>query len=234
MSPREQEIENLSEEELLAFIEPAESEVVLDAGCGTGVNIVRLHSRVRSIIGVDYAWGSLERCRRRIQVHKVQNAHVCLASATAIPLPDRSVDRILCLSVLQYLDDEEVRKVLREFVRVLGPGGVIILHVKNSSSLYWSSLRVAKAMKGFMGFSTRLYHLRSFRWYAHELAFLNCKVLDYNSFNLLVLEGMPKRVLSFLQRFELRHRGALPFRARFVRRHGAELKIKATVADPCS
>jgi len=229
--PSDQETENLSEQELVNFTAPERLEIILDAGCGTGVNILRLHSRARNIIGVDYTWGSLERCQRRIQTQKVTNAHLCLASVTAIPLPDCSVDRVLCESVLQYMDDEEARQALGEFVRVLSPGGVIILHVKNSSSLYWSTLRLAKALLGLVRRTNPLCYLRSLRWYAHELRCLNCDVLEYNSFNLLALDGMPKRLLALLQRSELRHRNALLLRAPFIRRRGADLKIKAAVAD---
>jgi ubiquinone/menaquinone biosynthesis C-methylase UbiE len=228
-SPRDREIENLSEQELISFIGPRPSDTLLDTGCGTGVNILRLHSDVRSIIGIDFAWGLLERCQKRIQANEINNAHVCHASATAIPLPDRSVDRILCLSVVQYLNDDEFRQALREFVRVLTPGGVIILHVKNLSSLYWSTLCAAKKLKASLGMSTRIEYFRSFRWYVNELKSVNCEILDYNSFNLLTLDGMPKRLLSSLQRFELRHYKDLFFRASFIRRHGAELKIKARV-----
>ena len=143
-------LKRLSEEELLNFIEPGKLETILDAGCGTGANIFRIHSRVRNIIGFDYAWGSLERCRRRIRTHGFTNAHLCQASIAAIPLPDRSVDKILCLSVLQYLDDEEVRQALREFATVYYPEGRPILHVKNSCSLYWSTLRLAKSLMGLL------------------------------------------------------------------------------------
>ena len=229
ISPRDREIEDLSEQELLKFIEPREFEALLDTGCGTGVNILRLHSGARRIIGIDYAWGLLERCQTRIQAHKIRNVHLCHASATAIPLPDRSIDRILCLSVLQYLNDDEVRKALKEFVRVLTPGGMVILHVKNLSSLYWSTLWVAKKLKSILGMSTRIEYFRSFRWYVTELEAVDCNIVDYNSFNLLTLEGMPKSMLSFLQRIELRHYGEPFFRLPFIRRHGAELKIRASV-----
>jgi SAM-dependent methyltransferase len=233
ISPRDREIENLSEHELINFIEPREFETLLDVGCGTGVNVLRLHSRVRNIIGIDYAWGSLKRCQKRIQTNKIKNAYLYHASATAIPLPDCSVDRILCLSVLQYLDDVEFRQALREFVRVLTPGGTMILHVKNLSSLYWSTLWLAKKLKVLLGLSTRIEYFRSFRWYGNQLATLNCDVLDYNSFNLLYLDGMPKGILSHLQRFELRHHSDPFFRIPFIRRRGAELKIKARVVDGC-
>jgi ubiquinone/menaquinone biosynthesis C-methylase UbiE len=227
ISPRDLEIENLSERELVKFIGSSAPETILDTGCGTGVNILRLHSRVKRIIGIDYAWGLLERCQKRIQAHNIKNAYLCHASAMAIPLPDCSVDRILCLSVMQYLNDEEFRGVLREFTRVLTPEGVVILHVKNLSSLYWSTLWIAKRLKALLGMTTRIEYFRSFRWYVNELECANYRVVDYNSFNLLTLEGMPKGVLSFFQGFELRHHGDLLLRSPLLRRHGAELKIKA-------
>ena len=164
-----------------------------------------------------------------MQSHNIKNAYVYHASATAIPLPDCSVDRILCLSVLQYLDDAEFRRALREFVRVLSPGGVVILHVKNLSSVYWSTLWIAKKLKTLLGMSTRIEYFRSFGWYINQLAALNCRIVDYNSFNLLYIDHMPKRMLSFFQRIELRHHSGALFRAPFLRRHGAELKIKASV-----
>jgi SAM-dependent methyltransferase len=229
ISPRDREIETLSEQELINFIEPKQSDVVLDTGCGTGVNILRLHSKVTSVIGFDYAWGLVERCQRRIRSHEIKNAHLCQASTTAIPVPDCSVDRILCLSVMQYLSDEEFRQTLREFVRVLAPGGILILHVKNLSSLYWWTLRLAKRMKALLGMRPRIEYFRPFRWYVNELEGANCHILDYNSFNVLTLEGMPKNLLSFFQRFELRHHNGRLLRRAFLRRHGAELKIKAEV-----
>lgn len=230
-SPRDPEIEDLSEKELVSFIEPREFETLLDMGCGTGVNMLRLYSKVRNIIGIDYAWGLLERCQKRIQAHEIKNAHLCHASATAIPLPDCTVDRILCLSVLQYLNNEEVRQALKEFVRVLTPRGVIILHVKNLSSLYWSTLWLVKKLKALLGMNTRIEYFRTFRWYINELESLNCHIQDYNSFNLLTLDRMPKRILSFLQEYELKHYRNQFFRLPFVRCHGAELKIKARVGD---
>jgi ubiquinone/menaquinone biosynthesis C-methylase UbiE len=231
VSPRDQEIEQLSERELVSFLDPVKSETVLDAGCGTGVSILRLHGRVRRIIGIDYAWGSLERCRRRIHAQGIESAHICLASVSDIPLPDCSVDKVICLSVLQYLGDDEVRRALREFIRVLRPKGTIVLHVKNRLSLYWSTLWMWKELKAAIGVKTEMYALRSFNWYERELASLNCRIVDYNSLNLFAVEGTPKGLLSRLQRFELRHCNGVIFRSPFVRRHGAELKIKSMVRD---
>src|SRR5208337_3756955 len=78
---------------------------------------------------------------------------------------------------------------------------------------------------------TRIEFFRSFRWYANELKSVNCQILDYNSFNLLTIDRMPRKMLCFLQRLELRHHSDPLLRVPFLRRHGAELKIKARVMD---
>ncbi len=222
----DQQVDDLSGRELLNFIDARKFETLLDAGCGTGINILRLHSIAQNIIGMDYAHGMLDRCRKRIRTEKVTNAHVCLGSVSAIPLPNSSVDGVLCLSVLHYLNDDEARQALRELVRVLSPGGTISLHVKNSSSLYWSTLLLAKRVKNWLGGTTRRDFVRPFRWYVRELASLNCTVVDFSSLNTFVLEGMPNKFVSLVQRFELKHRDSAFFRVPFIRRHGAELKIK--------
>lgn len=223
----DQEVEDLSERELINFIEPKDFEAVLDAGCGTGVNILRLHSRIRNIVGVDYASGSLKRCQLRIQSQNIKNARVCMASIVAIPVPDRSVDKVLCMSVFQYMNDDEVRHALKEFVRVLTPGGTIILHVKNFWSLYWLTLLTMKKLKALLGRNPRVEYLRSFNWYINELKHLGCTLQDYDSFDLFMLDVIPPRFVPLVRRFELRnHRGRF-FRNAFVRRHGAELMLKA-------
>ncbi len=225
----DQEVEDRSEQELIDFIEPKNFETLLDAGCGTGINILRLHSRIRNIVGFDYAWGSLKRCQQRIQAHSIRNARLCMASVVAIPLPNRSVDKVLCLSVFQYLDDNAVRQALKEFVRVLAPGGAIILHIKNFWSFYWLTLLPVKKVKALLGMNPRIEHLRSFSWYVNELKGLGCTILDYDSFDLFMLDVIPQRFVPFVRRFELRNHRSPFFRNTFTRRHGAELMIKARV-----
>jgi ubiquinone/menaquinone biosynthesis C-methylase UbiE len=220
------EIAALSKHELLNFIDPKSDETVLDAGCGTGGNILLLHSRVKRIVGVDYSGGALERCRRRIQSNNIQNAEVSEGSITQVSLPDSSVDKVLCMSVLQYVGDNEVRLAFKEFARILKDRGVLVLHVKNISSLYLATLWMAKRAKLLLGLKTKVEHYRSYRWYVRELESLGFAMLAYNSFQLFTVEGMPSWIVRFLQKLELKYRNKFPFRLGFLQRHGAELKIK--------
>lgn len=220
----DQASELLAERELATFVDPQAFDTVLDAGCGTGANLERFDSRVKKMIGIDYSIGSIERCRRKTLS---SNTMLYVASVTKVPLPDRSVSKVLCLSVLQYLNDQEVRKALDEFVRVLTPGGTIVLHVKNLSSLYWSTLLLAKRAKRLLGRDTKIEYFRTFGWYVRELAAVNCTLVDYYSSNLLTLDLMPPSLVSRIRRFELRRHHKSWFRNPVVRRHGAELVLKA-------
>jgi ubiquinone/menaquinone biosynthesis C-methylase UbiE len=221
------EVEALSKHELLNFIDPKSDERIFDAGCGTGGNILLLHSKVKRIVGMDYSRGAVERCRRRIQSNNIGNAEVRQGSITQVPLPDSSVDKVLCMSVLQYVDDNEVKLAFKEFARILKDRGVLVLHVKNISSLYLATLWMAKRAKLLLGMGTKVEHYRSYGWYVRELESSGFTVLDYNSFQFFTVEGMPRSVVRFLQKLELKHRNKFPLRLGFLRRHGSELKIKA-------
>src|SRR6266496_1933136 len=219
------EIEKLSKQELLSFIDPKPDETVFDAGCGTGGNILLLHSRVKRIVGMDCSQGAVDRCRRRINSNELKNVKVIQGSITRVPLPDSSVDKVLCMSVLQYVDDNDVKLAFEEFVRILKDRGVLVLHVKNISSLYLATLWMLKRAKLLLGMRTKVEHYRSYRWYVRELESLGFAVLAYNSFQFFAVEGMPRSVVRFLQKVELKYRNKFPLRLAFLRRHGSELKI---------
>ena len=227
--PRTNEIETSSNRELVDFIAPKLSEVVFDAGCGSGVNILLLHSKVKQMIGMDYSEGAVARCERRVLSNNIKNVALVRGDVTSPSLPDGSVDKVLCMSVFQYLDDTQVRATLKQFRRILCDNGVLIIHVKNISSLYLSTLWLAKKIKSLVRKRTKIEYLRSFRWYVAELTSSGFEILDYNSFNLLMVESMPTRLLQFFEKLELRYYDRFPLRLAFVRRHGSELKIKARI-----
>ena len=227
---QEQEIEDLSKRELLTFIDPRPADIILDVGCGTGSNELLMHSRVKRVIGIDCIAGALERCQKRIEAEKIENVELIHGDATHIPAPDHTVDKVLCISVFQYLNDTEVRTALKEFIRVLKSDGMLILHVKNRSSLYLSTLCAAKKLKMLLSKRTKSEHIRPYRWYMTELREAGFEVLAYNSFNIVMIELIPIKWRLLLQKWELKGHNKFPLRLGFLRRRGADLKIKARAA----
>jgi SAM-dependent methyltransferase len=92
---------------------------VLDAGCGEGVIVDEYASRM-DITGLDANYSS---------------DRVTQGSLTALPFPDGSFDRALCLDVLEHLAYEEQPRALGELYRVLRPGGELFVSVPNLAHL---------------------------------------------------------------------------------------------------
>jgi len=89
----------------------------LDVGCGRGELMSQLQQLGVEIVGVEIDSHCVETCREQgLMVHQ--------APAETLPFENDSIDTILCSVVLPYTDD---RDVIREWARVLKPGGVISL-----------------------------------------------------------------------------------------------------------
>jgi len=91
---------------------------VLDAGCGTGRNLVEL-SFLGPSAGVDSSADAVEFCRRR-GLHGVQQA-----ALDALPFPDASFDLLVATDVIEHVDDDEA--ALRELRRVAAPGARLLI-----------------------------------------------------------------------------------------------------------
>jgi SAM-dependent methyltransferase len=94
---------------------------VLDVGCGTGESTVLLHRRVGAgarVVGLDLAVEHVARARAR-----GDGPRFVVGSATALPLPDASVDRVLALECAFHFPDRT--RFFAEAHRVLRPGGVL-------------------------------------------------------------------------------------------------------------
>lgn len=224
---RDVENDRRAAKEFLELVDPRPTDVVFDAGCGTGANIALLYRRVARIVGMDYIRTALVRAQERFSREGITDVELFEGNVAKIPVPDDSFDVILCVSVLHYLDDGEVRSALREFARMSRDGGRLILHVKNLASLYLATLRLAKRVLSALGKKVRLDHYRTFAWYLRELKEAGFSVSQYHSGNLFILEGMPSKLVASLQAMELRYRNRFPFRLSFFKRHGADLWMRA-------
>lgn len=115
--------------EMAPLLAPAEIEAgqtVVDYGCGPGQLALELARRVGPsglVHGVDINATFLERARKHAQDEGLsQRTEFHQVEEDRIPLPDGNVDRVICKNVLEYVEDPDA--VLREFHRVLRPGGI--------------------------------------------------------------------------------------------------------------
>lgn len=94
--------------------------VALDAACGTGRHTAYLASLGHTVIGVDTSAAMLERARE-----KVPDAEFHEADLHDLPLPANHVDLVVCALALVHVP--ALQPVLAEFVRILRPGGRLVI-----------------------------------------------------------------------------------------------------------
>jgi SAM-dependent methyltransferase len=107
----------------IALLSPQPGELILDAGCGTGRNLSKLHRAGSSAIGIDFSYGMLKVARRNYP-----NFPVSLADLErTLPFETGSFDAVLCALIGEHLS--ALRSVLHEFYRVLKQGGRLVFSV---------------------------------------------------------------------------------------------------------
>lgn len=114
-------------QEMARHFPPSAAELtLLDLGCGHG-NSARMFLSLRQdlrVIGLDFSAAML-RMALRMGRGKAERAAWTQADATRLPFPDSSMDAITGHSLYYMLNDRAA--LLREALRVLRPGGRLIL-----------------------------------------------------------------------------------------------------------
>jgi ubiquinone biosynthesis O-methyltransferase len=107
--------------------------MILDAGCGAGIVTREVAKRGHQVIGVDYSYDMIEKANSICNTDGNLRVKFSQVDVESLPFKDSSFDTIVCLGVITYL--ECVEKTLREFSRILRPGGVLILSSLNKAHL---------------------------------------------------------------------------------------------------
>jgi SAM-dependent methyltransferase len=110
---------------------------ILELGCAAGTYVRLLGKRGHAVVGLDYSLPSLGRA-----VHADPGHVGCYAagSAYALPFAKAVFNAVICIGVLQAIEDPET--VLVEIERVLAPGGRVLVETLNP----WNPVAVGRRL----------------------------------------------------------------------------------------
>ncbi|VVA44361.1 conserved hypothetical protein [Candidatus Roizmanbacteria bacterium] len=104
------------------YLKKKRNNIILDAGCGTGLLMKKMNS-FGKIYGIDASSEALKLAKKN-NITKTKKA-----SVEKIPFKDNCFDAIVSIDVLYHKEVKSDLAALMEFKRVLKPGGILI--VKN-------------------------------------------------------------------------------------------------------
>ncbi len=126
---------------------PADLTSVLEVAAGSGRYGLKLAADYQSaqVILTDILPASVELMSNLAEELKLKNVSAKLADANSLPFNDNSFDLVLADCLIQHLDKPE--PILKELVRVLRPGGKLILSGVN----YWNFHTLFKTWQKWWG-----------------------------------------------------------------------------------
>lgn len=135
---------------------------VLEVGVGTGLSLADYGNGTR-IVGVDISEPMLDKARKRVEAQHLANVEALVVmDAEHLTVPDGSFDVVVAQYVVTAIPNPE--KALDEFVRVVRPGGEIILTTRVGAE---TGLR-GTLEKWLMPLTTRLGFRTEFPWSRYE------------------------------------------------------------------
>lgn len=120
----------------------APGERVLDVGSAWGFNVMALNRLGLRAVGVDIVPDQFP-VGQRIAAHNRVAFDVAGADASALPFAAGSFDRITMVETFEHVFHEDRARALAECLRVLRPGGTLVLSTPNHASVVERCKRVA-------------------------------------------------------------------------------------------
>ncbi|MHB9112333.1 MAG: class I SAM-dependent methyltransferase [Thermoleophilia bacterium] len=197
-----------------AMVQPGEK--ALDIGCGTGAFTLELARRGAKTTGVDQS-ESMVSLARSLAAQDGLQVDFTVADAESLPFPDDVFELVIAVTVLCFAADPG--RLLRESLRVLKPGGRLVIGELNSLSpwAWWRRARRRFLKSSFTG--ARFFSLK-------ELGVL----LRENGFQIGELRTLlyfpPVNRLFLMRRHQFFERKG----RRFFPKRGAFIAVKAVPA----
>lgn len=124
---------------VMDLLEPKQGEIILDAGCGTGVFTLDILLLGSQVVGLDISLPMLIQAGKKLKEFPFQ---MVLADMLNLPFPGSSFDKVVSVTAVEFIED--AKEAVGELFRVTKKGGCIVVGTLNRLSP-WASSRIAQA-----------------------------------------------------------------------------------------
>jgi len=105
---------------------------VLDLGCGWGtISFALAIKGAQTVVGLDFAEAAIRLCKERLHQQPLQNLSFLRGDAGATGLGAGEWDLIVAADLVEHLYPEDTIRVYRESLRLLSPGGRLLIWTPN-------------------------------------------------------------------------------------------------------
>ncbi|MFH1545573.1 MAG: methyltransferase domain-containing protein [archaeon] len=211
--------------------------LVLEAGCGTGKDLVEIREKGFRAVGFDISRKMVEETGKKLKEKKFNDVKVFVGDAERIPFENELFDSVVMVATLHHLKNNE--KGIREMSRVLKKGGTMIIGSEpNSWPYYFKKVKHSRVGRKIVSFFRKDYNVEEVSigdettegFKEKELRKLfernGLKVVKYNyvlflsGFLLLLKINLPKAIEKALLSFD-----ALLLKIPLVKRIGWHVNI---------
>lgn len=148
--------------------------LTVDLAVGWGRNTEKLRHISDQVIGVDINQECIDHCAKRFE--GVDNVSFIKTDGTELKgIEDNSVDLMYCFDAMVHFEPEIVETYVKEFARVLKPGGLGFVHHSNWTKALGGNFQKQPHWRNYM--SNTLF---SYFVYRDGLKMLEQRVLDWD------------------------------------------------------
>lgn len=119
-----------------------DNDKILDLCTGTATNAINIAKKKQSVkvVGVDISKDMLTIAKSKVKKEILSNVKLYHMDATAMKFKDEYFDKVLISLVLHEIDEELSKRIIYEAIRVLKPGGEIIITEWERSNEIWKKI----------------------------------------------------------------------------------------------
>ena len=115
---------------LLAHTDFKEGDIVLEVACNKGINLIELARKYPKtvFVGIDVDKDAIQEANEELSKYQYKNIKFLKADAFRMKFADNTFDYIINEAMLTMFSNKSKEKALKEYYRVLKPGGLLLTH----------------------------------------------------------------------------------------------------------